>query len=142
ELWEQMNTCSCLNLILACIVYSQAWEISQVLRKIKAHEHGLWKSAQRGVHPFLGGGISDTGPLRFAEHFHVDDRAFYEQVNLLGQQFGIYRAGGGGEFVEIAQHLLLVFRSHFVDGVFEITEFGRRPAEGTAVVILVAKPFL
>ena len=24
ELWEQMNTCSCLNLILACIVYWQA----------------------------------------------------------------------------------------------------------------------
>jgi TnpA family transposase len=24
ELWEQMSTCSCLNLILACIVYWQA----------------------------------------------------------------------------------------------------------------------
>ena len=31
ELWEQMNTCSCLNLILACIVYWQACEISRVL---------------------------------------------------------------------------------------------------------------
>jgi TnpA family transposase len=32
ELWEQMmNTCSCLNLILACIVYWQAYEISRVL---------------------------------------------------------------------------------------------------------------
>jgi TnpA family transposase len=31
ELWEQMNTCSCLNLILACIVYWQASEISRVL---------------------------------------------------------------------------------------------------------------
>jgi hypothetical protein len=30
ELWEQMNTCSCLNLILACIVYWQACEISRV----------------------------------------------------------------------------------------------------------------
>jgi hypothetical protein len=29
ELWEQMNTCSCLNLILACIIYWQACEISQ-----------------------------------------------------------------------------------------------------------------
>jgi len=28
ELWEQMNTCSCLTLILACIVYWQAREIS------------------------------------------------------------------------------------------------------------------
>jgi hypothetical protein len=25
ELWEQMNTCSCLNLILACIVYSRLY---------------------------------------------------------------------------------------------------------------------
>jgi TnpA family transposase len=31
ELWEQMNTCSCLTLILACIVYWQAREISRVL---------------------------------------------------------------------------------------------------------------
>jgi hypothetical protein len=31
ELWEQMNSCSCLNLILACIVYWQAREISRVL---------------------------------------------------------------------------------------------------------------
>jgi Tn3 transposase DDE domain len=31
ELWEQMNACSCLNLILACIVYWQACEISRVL---------------------------------------------------------------------------------------------------------------
>jgi TnpA family transposase len=31
ELWEQMNTCSCLNLILACIIYWQACEISRVL---------------------------------------------------------------------------------------------------------------
>jgi TnpA family transposase len=31
ELWEQMYTCSCLNQILACIVYRQAREISRVL---------------------------------------------------------------------------------------------------------------
>ena len=30
ELWEQMNTCSRLNLILTCIVYWQAREISRV----------------------------------------------------------------------------------------------------------------
>jgi hypothetical protein len=29
--WEQMNSCSCLNLTLACIVYWQAREISRVL---------------------------------------------------------------------------------------------------------------
>ena len=33
ELWEQMNTCSCLNLILAYIVYWQACEVSRVLRE-------------------------------------------------------------------------------------------------------------
>lgn len=31
ELWEQMNTCSCLTLILACIVYWQAREISRAI---------------------------------------------------------------------------------------------------------------
>ena len=31
ELWEQMNTCSCLTLILACIVYWQAREISRTI---------------------------------------------------------------------------------------------------------------
>jgi len=29
-LWEQMNTCNRLNLILACIVYCQTLEISRV----------------------------------------------------------------------------------------------------------------
>jgi TnpA family transposase len=36
-LWEQMNTCSCLNLILACIVYWQAREISRVLSHCRYH---------------------------------------------------------------------------------------------------------
>jgi TnpA family transposase len=31
ELWEQMNGCSCLTLIVACIVYWQAHEISRVI---------------------------------------------------------------------------------------------------------------
>ena len=35
ELWEQMNTCSCLTLILACIVYWQAREISRVLSAVR-----------------------------------------------------------------------------------------------------------
>jgi TnpA family transposase len=33
ELWEQMNTCSCLTLIVACIVYWQAKEISRAIRR-------------------------------------------------------------------------------------------------------------
>jgi hypothetical protein len=41
ELWEQMNTCSCLNLILACIVYWQAWEISRVLSQCDAVANGV-----------------------------------------------------------------------------------------------------
>jgi len=32
ELWEQMNGCSCLTLIVACIVYWQAREMSHVIR--------------------------------------------------------------------------------------------------------------
>jgi TnpA family transposase len=35
ELWEQMNTCSCVTLILARIVYWQAREISWVLHQVR-----------------------------------------------------------------------------------------------------------
>ena len=41
ELWEQMNTCSCLNLILACIVYWQACEISRVLSECDPLANGI-----------------------------------------------------------------------------------------------------
>jgi TnpA family transposase len=41
ELWEQMNTCSCLNLILACIVYWQACEISRVLSECDPVANGI-----------------------------------------------------------------------------------------------------
>ncbi len=40
ELWEQMNTCSCLNLILACIIYRQACEISRVLSECDPGRNG------------------------------------------------------------------------------------------------------
>jgi TnpA family transposase len=33
ELWEQMNTCSCLTLIVACIIFWQAKEISRVIEE-------------------------------------------------------------------------------------------------------------
>jgi len=33
ELWEQMNSCSCLTLIVACIVFWQAREMSRVIRQ-------------------------------------------------------------------------------------------------------------
>jgi hypothetical protein len=41
ELWEQMNTFSCLNLILACIVYRQASEISRLLSQCDPVANGI-----------------------------------------------------------------------------------------------------
>jgi hypothetical protein len=37
ELHEQMNSCSCLMLILACVIYWQAREISRLVRS-RGHE--------------------------------------------------------------------------------------------------------
>jgi len=67
ELHEQMNSCSCLTLLLACVVYWQAKEISRVLkmgipegedinisllehadRKPLNERHGAARSYQRG----------------------------------------------------------------------------------------------
>jgi TnpA family transposase len=41
ELHEQMNSCSCLTLILACVIYWQAKEISRVVRWCKPEEEKL-----------------------------------------------------------------------------------------------------
>ena len=41
ELHEQLNACSCLTLILACIIYWQAREIARVLSHDDAQEEGL-----------------------------------------------------------------------------------------------------
>ena len=38
ELHEQMNSCSCLTLILACVIYWQAKEISRVVRWCKSQD--------------------------------------------------------------------------------------------------------
>jgi TnpA family transposase len=51
ELWEQMNTCSCLNLILACIVYWQACEISRVLSECDPVANGIDLSLLEHVSP-------------------------------------------------------------------------------------------
>jgi TnpA family transposase len=51
ELWEQMNTCSCLNLILACIVYWQAREISRVLSQCDPVANGVDTSLLEHVSP-------------------------------------------------------------------------------------------
>jgi hypothetical protein len=41
EVWEQMNACSCLNLILACIVYWWASEIFRVLSQCDPAANGI-----------------------------------------------------------------------------------------------------
>jgi len=51
ELWEQMNTCSCLNLILACIVYWQGREISRVLSRCDPVANGIDLSLLEHVSP-------------------------------------------------------------------------------------------
>jgi len=51
ELWEQMNSCSCLTLIVACIIYWQAREISRVLRRGDPTAEGLKVSMLRHVSP-------------------------------------------------------------------------------------------
>ena len=51
ELWEQMNTCSCLTLILACIVYWQAREISRVLSQCDPIANGMDLSMLEHVSP-------------------------------------------------------------------------------------------
>ncbi len=70
ELWEQMNTCSCLTLILACIVYWQAREISRVLSQ---SDPAAWNMSARSsgttscstANTFSIGSLSDDagGPL-------------------------------------------------------------------------------
>jgi TnpA family transposase len=51
ELWEQMNTCSCLTLILACIVYWQAREISWAISQSDPAKDGLDLSLLEHVSP-------------------------------------------------------------------------------------------
>ena len=51
ELWEQMNTCSCLTLILACIVYWQAREISRVLSQCDPASAGIDLSLLEHISP-------------------------------------------------------------------------------------------
>jgi Tn3 transposase DDE domain len=55
ELWEQMNTCSCLNLILACIVYWQAREISRVLSQCDPVANAVDTSLLEHVSPIEWG---------------------------------------------------------------------------------------
>src|ERR1700741_879452 len=51
ELWEQMNACSCLNLILACIIYWQGCGISRVLSECPPVANGIDPSLLEHVSP-------------------------------------------------------------------------------------------
>jgi TnpA family transposase len=51
ELHEQMNSCSCLTLVLACVIYWQAKEISRVLRTENPEEEGIAISLLEHISP-------------------------------------------------------------------------------------------
>lgn len=51
ELHEQMNSCSCLTLILACIIYWQAREIDRVLNEGDPEGSGINLSLLEHVSP-------------------------------------------------------------------------------------------
>ena len=51
ELHEQMNSCSCLTLILACIIYWQAREIDRVLNEGDPEGNGINLSLLEHVSP-------------------------------------------------------------------------------------------
>jgi TnpA family transposase len=51
ELHEQMNSCSCLTLILACIIYWQAREIDRVLNECDPQSNGINVSLLEHVSP-------------------------------------------------------------------------------------------
>jgi TnpA family transposase len=51
ELHEQMNSCSCLTLILACIIYWQAREIDRVLNECDPEGNGINVSLLEHISP-------------------------------------------------------------------------------------------
>jgi len=51
ELHEQINTCSCLTLVLACIIYWQAKEVSRVIGSCNPEENGVDISLLEHISP-------------------------------------------------------------------------------------------
>ena len=51
ELWNQMNSCSCLTLIVACIIYWQAREMSLAVRRGDPQAEGVDLSMLKHVSP-------------------------------------------------------------------------------------------
>jgi TnpA family transposase len=61
ELHEQMNSCSCLTLILACVIYWQAKEISRVVRWCRPEEEKIDVTLLEHVSPIEWDNVSCTG---------------------------------------------------------------------------------
>jgi hypothetical protein len=57
ELHEQMNACSGLTLILACIIYWQAWEIDRVLNECDPQGDGINVSLLEHASPIEWGNV-------------------------------------------------------------------------------------
>ena len=53
ELWEQMNSCSSLTLIVACIIYWQAREMSRAIRRGDPDGHGVELALLQHVSPVV-----------------------------------------------------------------------------------------
>lgn len=51
ELWGQMNSYSCLTLIVACIIYWQAKEISRVVREADPEGQGIDTALLQHISP-------------------------------------------------------------------------------------------
>ena len=64
ELWEQMNSCSCLTLIVACIIYWQAKDMSRVIRRADPEGHGVELSLLQHVSPIEWNNIVLYGEVR------------------------------------------------------------------------------
>ncbi len=61
ELWEQMNSCSCLTLIVACIVYWQAKEITRAVSRDDPEAAGVDLALLRHVSPIEWNNITLYG---------------------------------------------------------------------------------
>ena len=64
EVWEQMNSCSCLTLLVACIVYWQAREMSRIARQGDAEADGIDLSLLKHVSPIEWDNVVIYGQYR------------------------------------------------------------------------------
>ena len=57
DLQEQKNTCSCLNLIMACIIYWQSKEIARVIEECDPNSAGINLSMIEHISPIEWGNV-------------------------------------------------------------------------------------